>query len=100
MIIVFGIIASTLTTACWIPQVYRSLSRKSAKDFSWIYLLALITGVTGWLVYGALLHDPIIWASNAAVDICTLFIVTIKMYSEIAGFHRHKPLPGTHTLSG
>ncbi len=97
MVTTFGIVASSLTTACWVPQVYKTLHTRTAKDFSWLYLFTFTVGILGWLVYGLMLHNYIIWISNGAVGLCALFIIMIKSLSIIGRGHSfaHDGISGT-----
>jgi MtN3 and saliva related transmembrane protein len=81
MTVAIGITAAVLTTACWGPQLYRTLSRGTAEDFAWVYLAMLIGGVFGWMIYGILRHDPVIWAANALVTSSALVVVVVKLRS-------------------
>ncbi len=90
MVTVFGIVASSLTTACWAPQVYRTLHTHSAKDFSWPYLLIFTIGISGWVVYGLMLHNYIIWVSNGIVELCALSVIAVKVHSPVN--HSHTPI--------
>jgi MtN3 and saliva related transmembrane protein len=69
-----GFLSAIFTTGSWIPQAIRTIRRGSARDFSWLYLMAFTTGVSGWAVYGVLRHDPAILAANV---IAFLFLVPI-----------------------
>jgi MtN3 and saliva related transmembrane protein len=61
-----GFVAGALTTACWLPQVARTIRTRSTADISWIYLVALTVGIAAWLVYGVGRRDPVIVVANAA----------------------------------
>jgi len=81
MTVVIGIAAAVLTTACWGPQLVRTLRRGTAEDFAWVYLIMLTAGVFGWALYGALKHDPVIWVANAIVTASALVVVVVKLRS-------------------
>ena len=51
-------IAAFCTTACWIPQAWKSVRTRSAEDFSWTYLCLMSVGVPLWAVYGFVRQDP------------------------------------------
>ncbi len=75
---VVGIVAGTLTTACWIPQLVRSWRTRSARDFSWWYLVVLTAGISLWLIYGILRRDPVIISANVFALMCLLVLSGLK----------------------
>jgi MtN3 and saliva related transmembrane protein len=73
-----GLIAGVFTTACWIPQLARSLRTRSTDDLSWIYLAVFAVGVTLWLAYGLLRGDLALILSNMFALACVLTLGTVK----------------------
>jgi MtN3 and saliva related transmembrane protein len=63
--LVIGTLAAAGTTACWLPQVLKTVRTRSARDFSWGYLVMLITGVALWIAYGLLRKDAVVLTANA-----------------------------------
>ena len=59
-----GYAAGTLTTIAFIPQLLRALKTKSTADISLLMFLIFTTGVVMWLIYGALLGETPIVATN------------------------------------
>jgi len=49
---IIGLIAATLTTACFIPQVYKVWKEKSTKDISLVMYIVFMIGLALWLYYG------------------------------------------------
>ena len=80
-----GLLAGSLTTFSFLPQLFRVYHRKSAADLSYGYLAVFALGIFLWLVYGLLLRDvPIILA-----NIVTLSLVVSLMVMKFAyGFAR------------
>jgi MtN3 and saliva related transmembrane protein len=63
-----GMLAGSLTTLSFVPQVLRTYQRKSVGDFSWTYLIAFTTGLALWLWYGLLIASmPVILANGVAL---------------------------------
>ncbi|WP_299218900.1 SemiSWEET transporter [uncultured Aquimarina sp.] len=61
---VLGLIAAILTTAAFLPQVYKTWKTKSAESLSMSMLLIFESGVLCWLVYGYLIGSlPVILAN-------------------------------------
>jgi MtN3 and saliva related transmembrane protein len=106
MTVAVGIIAAVMTTACWGPQLFRTLRRGTADDFAWVYLTMLTVGVFCWTLYGALKRDPVIWVANAIVTTSALIVVVVKLRSrhfviddiEIVMAHEDDPLQALETL--
>ena len=70
MIESIGYIAAFLTTAAFVPQVYRVMKTKSTKDLSIVTFSMLFVGVILWAIYGFILNDlPIIIAMFTRGDI-------------------------------
>ena len=72
-ITIIGLVAATLTTSSFIPQVIKSWREKSAKDLSLGMFVIFCSGVFLWLVYGILNQDVPVILSNAI----TLVLVSI-----------------------
>jgi len=61
---IVGYTAGTLTTIAFIPQLLRAMKTKSTEDISLLMFLTFTTGVVMWLIYGALLGETPIIATN------------------------------------
>ena len=60
-----GLVAAGLTSLSYLPQVRKALPRNSTADLSLKMLLALLSGLSLWIVYGAVIGDFIILVANA-----------------------------------
>ena len=74
-----GLIAGTLTTIAFIPQLQHTWRTRSAQDISLSMLLTFVTGVFLWLIYGLLLGALPIILANLITLILTLAILILKM---------------------
>ena len=74
-----GLIAGTLTTIAFIPQLQQTWRTRSAQDISLSMLLTFVTGVFLWLIYGLLLGALPIILTNLITLILTLAILILKM---------------------
>jgi MtN3 and saliva related transmembrane protein len=79
LITIIGLIAATLTTASFIPQVIKSWKDKSAKDLSLGMVLIFCSGVILWLVYGILNGDAPLILSNTVTLVLSLTLVILKI---------------------
>jgi MtN3 and saliva related transmembrane protein len=73
-----GLLAGTLTTGCWLPQLVRSWRTRSTEDLSWLYLLLLSAGVTLWSIYGIVIADIAVILTNVSSLAFLLILVGIK----------------------
>ena len=75
-----GLIAGTLTTLAFLPQVIKIWSSRSAQDISLGMFLLFSLGVALWLVYGIRLGDVPIIAANAVTLLLSLAILGMKFW--------------------
>jgi MtN3 and saliva related transmembrane protein len=74
-----GMMAGTLTTVSFVPQVLKTWKSRSAKDISLGMFLMFSLGVTLWLIYGfGIASMPVILA-NAITLVLALSILLMKM---------------------
>ncbi|MCC5898562.1 MULTISPECIES: SemiSWEET family sugar transporter [Cyanophyceae] len=77
---ILGLLAGTMTTIAYLPQLIKTWQSKSADDISWSMLIILCLGILLWLVYGTSVHDlPVICAN----------ILTLILSSTILGLKVH-----------
>ena len=73
-----GLLAGLLTTAAFIPQVWKIYQTKSGKDISgrmfWLFSL----GIALWLVYGTLLGSVPLILTNVVTLILSMAILALK----------------------
>ena len=81
MVTLIGSLAAVLTTACWLPQVLKTVGKGTAHDFAWPYLAMLMTGIVAWTTYGVLREDPPIYLCNSLTGLLVLAIVAVKVRS-------------------
>ncbi|WP_366138781.1 SemiSWEET transporter [uncultured Lutibacter sp.] len=76
---ILGFLAAILTTAAYVPQVYKTWKTKSAGNISLTMYLVMVSGVILWLVYGIYLNSiPMIFA-NIITLILTGIILLFKL---------------------
>jgi MtN3 and saliva related transmembrane protein len=78
-ITIIGLLAATLTTFAFLPQMFRTWKTKSAKDVSFVMLITFMTGLFLWLFYGIILGALPIILANAF----TLFFNCIILWLKI-----------------
>ncbi|TXN38068.1 hypothetical protein FVB32_07175 [Flagellimonas hymeniacidonis] len=76
---IIGLIAATLTTSSFIPQVYKAWKHKSTTDISLVMYLILFIGSMLWLYYGLMIQSlPVIFA-NGITGTLVAFVVILKL---------------------
>ena len=79
-----GTVAAVGMTACWLPQVIKTIRTRSASDFSWLYLSMLIIGVALWVVYGVMRRDAVVLGANAATLLLVVTVAAVKLRAHFA----------------
>lgn len=77
--LIIGIIAGSLCTISFIPQVARIIKTKHTKDLSLITFCVFSLGVFLWLIYGILIKELPVILANTSTLIFALFIVAMKI---------------------
>jgi MtN3 and saliva related transmembrane protein len=75
---ILGLIAGTLTTLSFLPQVIRTLGTRHAADLSATWLLTFALGTTLWLIYGILKPDVAVAAANGVTFGLVLILIVAK----------------------
>ena len=74
-----GIFAAFCITICLVPQVVKSWKTKSVKDFSWLMLIIYFIGLFSWEVYGLMISNMPLIASNILSMLLLLPLIWIKL---------------------
>ena len=77
--LILGIMAGTLTTVSFIPQVIKIYRTKDAKDLSMTTFCVFSCGVFLWLIYGIVTGEWPIILANWVTFIFILLIITMKI---------------------
>jgi MtN3 and saliva related transmembrane protein len=79
---IFGLVAGTVTSIGFIPQIVRGYKTKKLDDVSYFMPTILAVGMTLWFIYGVFSNAIAIIAANAfGVGCCLTLIIMKKMYS-------------------
>ncbi|AZQ60139.1 hypothetical protein EJ994_15520 [Maribacter sp. MJ134] len=76
---ILGLVAATLTTAAFIPQVYKTWKEKSTKDISLSMYAVLLTGSLLWLTYGFFIESLPIILANTITAVLLICMVLMKL---------------------
>jgi MtN3 and saliva related transmembrane protein len=83
-----GLLAGTLTTASFVPQVLKTWRSRSAHDISSLWLVTFTTGISLWFIYGLIILSLPIILANGITLVLTLLILFFKLQ-----FGRQHPKP-------
>jgi MtN3 and saliva related transmembrane protein len=76
-----GLVAGTLTTIAFLPQVLKAWRSRSTRDVSLSMFAILCAGVALWLVYGVLVGDlPLILANAVTLGFAGSILVLKLRY--------------------
>ncbi|WP_417833561.1 SemiSWEET transporter [Thalassospira xiamenensis] len=74
-----GLLAGSLTTIAFLPQVIRTWRTRSTADISLVMFLILCTGIALWLVYGLVRGDWPVIISNGFTLVLASTILFFKL---------------------
>ncbi len=74
-----GLIAGTLTTIAFIPQIAKARQSRSTGDLSWGMVTIFSTGVLLWLVYGIWIDSLPVILANAVTLLLQGGIIALKI---------------------
>ena len=74
-----GLIAGTLTTIAFIPQIAKAWRSKSTGDLSWGMVTTFSTGVLLWLIYGIGIESLPVILANAVTLLLQCGIIALKI---------------------
>ncbi|MDK2890051.1 MAG: MtN3 and saliva related transrane protein [Methanoculleus sp.] len=73
-----GLIAGSLTTLSFAPQVVRAWRTRSTADLSFAMLVVFLAGVLLWIAYGMVKEDVAILAVNIVTAVLIGLILSLK----------------------
>jgi MtN3 and saliva related transmembrane protein len=74
-----GLIAGTLTTIAFLPQLLKTWKSKSAKDVSLVMMITFCIGVFLWIVYGVAIGAMPIIVANVVTLALAILILILKI---------------------
>ena len=76
---IIGLIAASLTTAAFVPQVYKTWKTKLVDELSLTMYLVFFTGIVLWLIYGILISSLSIILANTITGLLVLLLIYFKI---------------------
>lgn len=86
-----GLVAGSLTTLAYFPQVLKTWRSRSADGMSWSMLIILCLGIALWLVYGLYAHDAPVILANLFTLLFSSAILVMKIRYEMVPDLRLRP---------
>ena len=76
---IIGFAAAFLTTAAFLPQVYKTWKTKDVSALSLPMLIMFIIGITLWLVYAFYIRSPSMIVANAITIGSSILLIYFKI---------------------
>lgn len=76
---IIGLVAGVLTTAAFVPQVYKTWRSKSAESLSLTMYLVFFVGIVLWLIYGIHINSLGMIFANAVTGFLALLLIFFKL---------------------
>lgn len=76
---IVGLLGATLTTASFVPQVYKAYKTKDVEGVSLTMFIAMLVGVILWLIYGFSLKSLSMVLANSITAILCIAILILKL---------------------
>ena len=76
---IVGLVAATLTTSSFVPQVYKAYKNKSTKDVSLTMYTVLLVGTILWLIYGINIESLAVILANAVTALLVILMLLLKV---------------------
>ncbi len=76
---VLGLVAGTLTTLSFLPQLLKAWKSRSTHDISIGMFSLLAVGITLWTVYGAVTNDIPVIVANSVTLVFVGLILALKL---------------------
>lgn len=75
-LLLLGLLAATLTTVAFVPQLIKVIKTRSTHDISLAMYIVICSGVLLWLIYGLLIQNmPIIVANSVTFAIASAVLM-------------------------
>ena len=79
LITILGLLAATMTSLSYVPQVRKALPKGSTDDLSFRTLIILGIGLSLWILYGVLRSDLVVTIANMIGDGLVAMLLALKI---------------------
>ncbi len=85
-----GLLAGTLTTVAFVPQVVKTWRTGATHDISLLMFSIMASGNFAWLLYGAIIRDLPLVLANGVTLVLSSTILFFKIRNSLTG---DRPVP-------
>jgi len=78
-LLLLGLLAATLTTVAFVPQLIKVIKTRSTHDISLAMYIVACSGVLLWLIYGILIHNTPLIVANAVTFVIACAVLVMKI---------------------
>ena len=75
---IIGFLAGGLTTASFVPQVYKTWKTKSAENLSLTMLFLFFMGISLWFTYGIFVDSIAMIVTNSITAVLSMLLIYFK----------------------
>tara|TARA_R110001632_G_scaffold66962_8_gene157542 strand:- start:905 stop:1174 length:270 start_codon:yes stop_codon:yes gene_type:complete len=76
---ILGLLAATLTTAAFLPQVYKTWKTKDVSSLSLPMFLLFFLGIVLWFIYGLYINSLSLLLGNGITIVSCLLLIYFKL---------------------
>ena len=76
---IIGLLAACITTASFLPQVFKTYKTKDTSGLSLTMYIAFFIGIVLWLIYGIQLNSLPMILANVITAMLSLFLIIMKL---------------------
>jgi MtN3 and saliva related transmembrane protein len=76
---VIGLVAAFITTASFLPQVFKTYKTKDTSGLSLTMYIAFFIGIVLWLIYGIHLNSLAMILANSVTAVLSFYLVMMKL---------------------
>jgi len=76
---IIGLLAACITTASFLPQVFKTYKTKDTSGLSLTMYIAFFIGIILWLIYGIQLNSLPMILANVITAMLSLFLIIMKL---------------------
>jgi MtN3 and saliva related transmembrane protein len=76
---IIGLVAAVLTTASFLPQVFKTYKTKDTSGLSLTMYIVFFIGVVLWSVYGIYINSLSVILANSITAILALYLIFMKL---------------------
>ena len=76
---IIGLVAAVLTTASFLPQVFKTYKTKNTSGLSLTMYIVFFIGVVLWSVYGVFINSLSVILANSITAILALYLIFMKL---------------------